>query len=98
MDNNDFARDAFERIRATTKDTTDTLGRKMADQIMDSWVNDPTFKDGVLPSLAQSPVFLYADIFDAMAKRLTERCMTEAIWYEMDQAKAHEENDNSSDK
>lgn len=92
MNENDFAMDAFDRIRATTRETTDALGRKMADQIMDSWVNDPTFKNDILPGIAQAPVFLYADIFDAMAKRLTERCQTEAMWYELDKK------DNSSDK
>lgn len=92
MNENDFAMDAFNRIRDTTKETTDALGRKMADQIVDGWVNDPTFKKDILPGIAQAPAFFYADIFDAMAKRLTERCQAEAMWYELDKK------DDSSEK
>lgn len=81
MNDNDFAMDALNRLRAQTKAETDKLGYQMADSIMDIWCKDPLFQKSVVPGLAQCPTFLYADIFNAMARRMTERCQSETMWY-----------------
>lgn len=83
MNENDFAMDALARLRSETQETTTRLGNQIADRIMDIWISDPAFKTEILPTFAKCPVFLYADIFDAMAKRMTERCQTEGMWYQM---------------
>lgn len=77
----DMAMDVLNRIRHETKPQTDKLGMQIADKIMDSWTQDPSFNETVLPALSEMPTFLYSDIFDAMAKRMTERCQTEVMWY-----------------
>lgn len=84
MNENDFAMDALNRLRSETRDTTTRLGNQIADRIMDIWISDPNFKTEILPTFAECPAFLYADVFDAMAKRMTERCQTEGMWYKMD--------------
>lgn len=84
MNDDDFARDALRRIRIETKANTDRLGNQMADSIIDAWTKDPIFKETIIPAMAKCPTFLYADIFDAMAKRLTERFQSEVMWYEIE--------------
>ncbi len=84
MNENEFANDALRRIREATKSETDRIGIQLADAIMNIWCQDPKFKETVLPVLSKCPVFMYADIFDAMAKQLTDRFQSEAMWYEIE--------------
>jgi hypothetical protein len=83
MNDNDFAIDALNRLREETKGTTDKLGIQLADTLFNLWTKDPSFKN-ISSSLKNCPTFLYADMFNAMAKRMTERMTTEIIWNELD--------------
>lgn len=87
MTEDDYARDALRCIRMQTKSATDNIGNKMADDIMNVWIQSEEFKRTIMPSMAKCPTFLYADIFDAMAKRLTERFQSEIIWYNIEDDK-----------
>lgn len=84
MTEDEFASDALQRMREQTKAQTDEIGVKMADAIMNVWTSDTTFKETVMPTLSKCPAFLYADIFDAMAERLTERFQSEILWYQIE--------------
>lgn len=84
MNENDFANDALNKLRMQTKEATDKIGCDMADQLMNVLINEPKFKNQILPAISSCPVFLYADIFDAMAKRLTERFQSEGMWHEIE--------------
>ena len=81
MTEDDYAKDVLQHIRMQTKSWTDNIGSKMADDIMTVWTQDEDFKQTIIPAMAKYPAFLYADIFDAMGKRLTERFQSEIIWY-----------------
>lgn len=96
MTEDDYARDALQRIRMQTKSATDSIGNKMADDIMNVWTQSEAFKQTIMPSMSKCPTFLYADIFDAMAKRLTERFQSELIWYSIESNK--DDKDDKNDK
>lgn len=80
---NQYANDLLRHVRNMTKPETDRIGIVIADTIFDAWVHNPEFKEKVLSQVKKTPSFLYADIFDAMGKRLADRLTSESIWDEL---------------
>lgn len=82
-DDNQYANDLLQHIRIMTKSETDRIGNVIGDAIFDAWLHNPEFKEKVLSQVKKTPTFLYADIFDAMGKRLVDRLTSESIWDEL---------------
>lgn len=82
MDDYSFANDALNRARAMTKNTTDEVGRKMADEIFVDFYKSEMFNDAI-KGLNNVPQYIIYDIFDAMGHRLAERFINETIYAEL---------------